>query len=117
MRLQEAEQAALAGGPCEAALQTRGQLEQLIDGYHTALGESEQSLPGEDEALDPLLERAPAAEKLVSPPGVAAEPSQQRAGGLETPAPAPLSEMSVSAKRALLERILRRDQDLSTIEK
>ncbi|TNF22211.1 MAG: hypothetical protein EP318_04530 [Rhodobacteraceae bacterium] len=67
MRGQALRARALAATAGEAALLDRAQIEALAEGFAETIGDIEQSLPGEDRALDGLLARAGQAAAAAAP--------------------------------------------------
>jgi acyl-CoA synthetase (AMP-forming)/AMP-acid ligase II/alkylation response protein AidB-like acyl-CoA dehydrogenase len=102
---------ALRGELLEPVLLTAPETADLVLGYAGTIGDVEQTLPGEEDALDPLLRRAPAAADgpAEALPGAVAVTGDLPAANTE-PAPppaAPPARTPASAKRDLLERVLR----------
>lgn len=61
---------ALTGNPAEAVCLPAVELERIVAGYESSIGDIEQQMAGEDHQLDPLIRRAftPAPEQQPSPP-------------------------------------------------
>jgi acyl-CoA synthetase (AMP-forming)/AMP-acid ligase II/alkylation response protein AidB-like acyl-CoA dehydrogenase/acyl carrier protein len=83
---------------------TASELEAMIDGYAVSIGDIEQSLPGEDHALDDMLRRGADARAVARPPVQSAD-----ATPIVTPAPpAPIPEIAAppAADATAVERFI-----------
>lgn len=109
LRLESTLDRALHGTPTEAVMLSSGGAADLVSGYSKTIGDIEQSLPGEEEQLDPLLQQSPLdSGPGDSPPGSAASKPVRSTDSLdERPNEDQLAQLSQAGKRDLLERMLR----------
>jgi alkylation response protein AidB-like acyl-CoA dehydrogenase len=104
---------ALEGSPAESALLSADQVTEVVSAYSNAIGDIEQTLAGEDHALDPLLRRGPTGEADVCSdelPGAATPTGHApiHGNGTKRPSAEELALLPDATKRALLASILRR---------
>src|SRR5262249_53221620 len=110
LRLETSLERALRGDPLESLLLGPRQAAELVSSYAGAIGDVEQNLPGEEDALDPLLRRSPLpVDPSAGLPGSVpldgfAQPTN---GQPMPPTPEQLTRLSPAAKRDFLERLLR----------
>lgn len=76
---------ALQASPAQDALLDRADLEETIAGFEQTIGDIEQSLAGEDHALDPLLTSEASAAPAAQAPPATAQDSKQSETALYVP--------------------------------
>jgi acyl-CoA synthetase (AMP-forming)/AMP-acid ligase II/alkylation response protein AidB-like acyl-CoA dehydrogenase len=111
-RFELAREQALHGTGTEAVTLSASEAMELATSYTLAIGEVEQALAGEDQDVDPFVQRSPVADTHDEPTGTPLAAS--KVGG-ESPNTQPedmknsLAQLSRTAKQELLQRIFQKE--------
>jgi acyl-CoA synthetase (AMP-forming)/AMP-acid ligase II/alkylation response protein AidB-like acyl-CoA dehydrogenase len=121
-QFEESLRKALASGAGELEAPSSDQVRELVFGYTESIGDIEQTLDGEEQALDPLLSLCPAGKvehRTEQLPGAATviEHAPPSGNGVPLASGDQFARLPAPAKRALLASVLRRQVGLCSTDR